>query len=94
MALFIYFEGCRLKFLNFDIFDSADADEMPHFVASHLGLYCLPKYPFKYRAKICSLRKHCKPRSRLLLETYQFDQVKFPVSPKREMTMSLFSIAR
>ena len=26
---------------------SVDPDEMPHYVASHLGLHCLPKYPFR-----------------------------------------------
>ena len=26
---------------------SADPDEMPHDVAFHLGLHCLPKYAFK-----------------------------------------------
>ena len=25
----------------------ADPDEMPHFVAFHLGLHCLQKYPFR-----------------------------------------------
>ena len=26
--------------------NSADPDEMPHYVAFHLGLHCLSKYPF------------------------------------------------
>ena len=26
--------------------NSADPDEMPPYVAFHLGLHCLPKYPF------------------------------------------------
>ena len=25
----------------------ADSDEMPHYAAFHLGIRCLPKYPFK-----------------------------------------------
>ena len=46
-----------LKFLNYDVFlslkivlttaKSVDTDEMPHFVAFHLGLHCLPKYLFR-----------------------------------------------
>ena len=27
--------------------DSADPDEMQHYAAFHLGLPCLPKYPFR-----------------------------------------------
>ena len=27
--------------------NSVDADEMPHYVAFHLGLHCLPKYQFR-----------------------------------------------
>ena len=27
--------------------NSADPDEMSHYVAFHLGLHCLPKYPFR-----------------------------------------------
>ena len=27
--------------------NSADPDEMAHYVAFHLGLQCLPKYPFR-----------------------------------------------
>ena len=34
-----------LKIL-FIIANSADTDEMPHYAAFHLGLCCLPKYPF------------------------------------------------
>ena len=29
----------------FIIANSADRDEMTHYVAFHLGLHCLPKYP-------------------------------------------------
>ena len=29
--------------------NSADPDEMPHYAAFHLGLHCLPKYPFYKR---------------------------------------------
>ena len=35
-------------FFNVFILDnSADPDEMPHFVAFHLGLHCLPKSTFR-----------------------------------------------
>ena len=27
--------------------NSVDPDEMPHYAAFHLGLHCLPKYPFR-----------------------------------------------
>ena len=36
-----------LKF-NFVLANSADPNEMPHIVAFHLGLHCLPKYPFTW----------------------------------------------
>ena len=29
------------------IANSADPDEMQHYAAFHLGLHCLPKYPFR-----------------------------------------------
>ena len=32
--------------INFDLANSSDPDEMPHYVAFHLGLRCLPKYLF------------------------------------------------
>ena len=32
--------------MYFDLAYSADPDEMLHFVAFHLGLHYLPKYPF------------------------------------------------
>ena len=37
-----------LNSLKIDIVlaNSADPDEMPHYAAFHLGLLCLPKYPF------------------------------------------------
>ena len=45
------------KFLNNDVFmflkvvlileNSADPDEMQHYAAIHLGLHCLPTYPFR-----------------------------------------------
>ena len=38
-----------LYFLPEDIFtftNSVDPDEMQHYAAFHLGLHCLPKYPF------------------------------------------------
>ena len=31
----------------FILANSADPDEMPHYAAFHLGLHCLPKYPFE-----------------------------------------------
>ena len=33
--------------LNFVTANSADLDKMPHCVAFHLGLCCLPKYSFR-----------------------------------------------
>ena len=33
--------------VNFRLANSADPDEMPHYAAFHLGLQCLPKYPFR-----------------------------------------------
>ena len=35
-----------LKFI-FILANSVDPDEMPHDVAFHLGLHCLPKYAFR-----------------------------------------------
>ena len=29
------------------IANSVDPDEMQHYAAFHLGLHCLPKYPFR-----------------------------------------------
>ena len=38
----------KSKFLNFtEETNSADPDEMQHSAAFHLGLHCLPKYPFR-----------------------------------------------
>ena len=33
--------------MNFVLANSADPYEMPHYVAFHLGLHCLSKYPFR-----------------------------------------------
>ena len=33
--------------IDFVLVNSADPDEMPHYVAFHLGLHCLSKYPFR-----------------------------------------------
>ena len=33
--------------IDFVLASSADPDEMPHYVAFHLGLHCLPKHPFR-----------------------------------------------
>ena len=43
-----------LKFF-FTLKNSVDPDEMPHYAAFHLGLYCLLKYPlwgFTYMQKV------------------------------------------
>ena len=51
------FKGWQVKFLNYDVFlylkivlmlaNSVDPDEMQHYAAFHLGLHCLPTYPFR-----------------------------------------------
>ena len=33
--------------IDFVLANSADPDEMLHYAAFHLGLHCLPKYPFR-----------------------------------------------
>ena len=33
--------------VDFVLANSADPDEMLHYVAFHLGCHCLPKYPFR-----------------------------------------------
>ena len=53
MSRFCILSGQRSKFLNFNIFlslkivliltSSADPDEMPHYVAFHLGFNCFAK---------------------------------------------------
>ena len=53
----VYFEGTKviisknILFLSLKIdfvtANSADLDEMPLHAAFHLGLHCLPKYPFR-----------------------------------------------
>ena len=53
---FCILKGNRLKFLNFNMFlsmktvfilaNSADPDDMPHYVAFHLDLHCLSTYWF------------------------------------------------
>ena len=53
----MYFKGTQAEFLNYDKFlslkfvlilaNSADPDEMHLYAAFHLGLHCLPKYPFR-----------------------------------------------
>ena len=32
--------------VDYVLANSADPDEMPHYAAFHVGLYCLPKYLF------------------------------------------------
>ena len=44
--LYIEAEGTD-SMINFDLANSSDPDEMPHNVAFHLGLHCLPKYQFR-----------------------------------------------
>ena len=41
--------------MDFVLANSADPDEMPHCVAFHLGLHCLPKYPFRGWSKTAQL---------------------------------------
>ena len=36
-----------LKIFFFILTNSVDPDEMPHYAAFHLGLHCMPKYPFR-----------------------------------------------
>ena len=54
----LYFKGSQVEFfLNYSVFlslkvvlilaNSVDPDEMQHYAAFHLGLHCLPKYPFR-----------------------------------------------
>ena len=33
--------------IDFVLANSADPDEMQHHAAFHMGIHCLPKYPFK-----------------------------------------------
>ena len=52
----IHIKGSQVRISKFKCFsvpedsfilgNSEDPDEMPHFVAFHLGLHCFPKYPF------------------------------------------------
>ena len=41
----------KIEFLSMKIVlilaNIVDPDEMPHYAAFHLGLHCLPKYPFE-----------------------------------------------
>ena len=53
---FISLRSFRLEYSKYDVFlflkivpifaNSEDPDEMLHFAAFHLGLHCLPQYPF------------------------------------------------
>ena len=52
----MYFKGSQTECFNlcisvtegcFNFGTSADSDEMQHYAAFHLGLHCLPKYPFR-----------------------------------------------
>ena len=38
---------CSSMKIDFVLANSADPDEMPHYVAFHLGLGYLPNYPFR-----------------------------------------------
>ena len=42
--------------IDFVLANRPDSDEMPHVAAFHLGLHCLPKYPF--RGIITMFRSH------------------------------------
>ena len=60
------FQGPQVDFLNHDVFltmkavstlaNSANPNEMQHYVSFHLGLHCLPKYPFRGFQKNKGLR--------------------------------------
>ena len=49
----VFFKGLQVEFVNYDVVlslkvvlilaNSADPDEMQHYAAFHLGLYCLPR---------------------------------------------------
>ena len=47
----VYFKGSQVVFLCLKVIlilaKSADPDEMQHYAAFHLGLHCLPNYPFR-----------------------------------------------
>ena len=47
----VYICTLRVVFLSllvvFILGNSVDPDEMQHYAAFHLGLHCLPKYPFR-----------------------------------------------
>ena len=46
----VHVKGSQVISVSEDCFikvNSADPDEMPHFVAFHLGLHCLPKYSIR-----------------------------------------------
>ena len=53
----MYFKGPQVECLNCDVFQSlkiililaksADPDEILHYVAFHLDIHCLLKYPFR-----------------------------------------------
>ena len=48
----MYFLFCfLLPTIDLVLANSADPDEMPHDVAFHLGLHCLPKFPVYKRIK-------------------------------------------
>ena len=63
----VHFKGSQVEFSIFDVLlslkvvlilaNSAEADEMQHFAAFHLGLHCLPKYPFRF-CLICFFTSH------------------------------------
>ena len=53
----MYFKGSQINFQNYDVIlslkavqivaNSANADEMQHYAAFHLGIHYLQKYPFR-----------------------------------------------
>ena len=50
-----YFCPCFAKIKTI-LANSADPDEMLHYAAFHLGLHCLPKYPFRFPVSLGSSR--------------------------------------
>ena len=57
-------EGCSI------LANSADPDEMQHDAAFHLGLHCLPKYPFR----VSSIIKGYNPINLIVLRVENTDQ--------------------
>ena len=66
IGLPIIFKGSEVDFpnkyvlrsLNIEIIiiNIADPDEMQHYAAFHLGLHCLPNYPFRTKVQMGSIK--------------------------------------